>query len=79
MISETSKEFGMAGARSRERWETRGFGCSPGRIERIAVMESIEGSEGGTRQDMRCGQASLCMHRDEPEVRERGRLTVREI
>lgn len=49
MISETSKEFGMAGARSRERWEMRGFGCSPGRIELVAVMESIEGSEGGTR------------------------------
>lgn len=39
----------MAGARSWERWERRGFGCSPGSIELIAVMERTEGFEEGTR------------------------------
>lgn len=45
VISETSR----AGARSQERWERRGFGCSPGSAELTTVMESIEGFEEGTR------------------------------
>lgn len=49
VISETSKEFSRAGARSQERWERRGFGCSPGSAEINAVMEIIEGFEEGTR------------------------------
>ena len=46
---ETSKEFSMAGASGWERWERRVFGCSPGIIELIAVMESTEGFKEGTR------------------------------
>lgn len=49
MISETSKEFSRAGARSQERWERRRFGCSPGSVALTAVMESVKVFEEGTR------------------------------
>lgn len=49
VTSETSKEFGRAGARSQERWERRALGYSPGGVELTAVMESIDGFDEGTR------------------------------
>lgn len=58
-MSEISKEFSMAGAKSQERHRRGGFGDSPGGIELVAVMESTEGLEEGTREDMHFEQASL--------------------
>lgn len=57
VISETSKGLSGAGARSQERRERRGFGCSPGSVELTAVMESERDLKKKKGQDRTCALA----------------------